>query len=89
MYQKTRRLWKPIGWGMSFGLSLILVGCGGDSTAPKSEGDQKPIASTDTPAGTNAKPKTGEKGGKMAPGGELSREERRAAKLREKDAAGK
>ena len=88
MNQEIRRLSKPISWGMSLGLSLILGGCGGDATT-LSPGDQKASPSTATATETNSQTKTGGKAGAIAPGGELSREERKAAKLREKNAAGK
>jgi hypothetical protein len=69
-----------------FGASLALSGCGGDSPPPLPQVDS---ASQTSAPPVNTAGKTAPKGkGNLIEGGELSAQERRAAKLKAKQAAG-
>ena len=68
---------------MSLGLFFSFAGCGGEPTPPKVE--TPPQTSTPVKPATKAAPK-GKSG--LAADGEISAQDRRAAKLKEKKAAG-
>jgi hypothetical protein len=85
MTRGASNIGKALGCALSFGLSIGLAGCGGETTTPKTDAaPSTPAASApSTPA-----VKTKGKGGALAEGGEVTAQERRAAKLKEKKAAG-
>jgi hypothetical protein len=66
-------------------LGLAVAGCGGDSTAPKPVVESAPETS---PAKTKPQVKTKGKGGSLDEGGDIGAAERRAAKQKERKAAG-
>jgi hypothetical protein len=67
-----------------FGVSLVLTGCGGESPPPKVEtAPTKPSNPDKKPGKVGAKGKSA-----LVEGGDMSAQERRAAKLKEKQAAG-
>jgi hypothetical protein len=82
MHRGANNIRKPLAWALSLGLSLGLVGCGGETTPPKTD------AAPSTPAPSAPVVKTKGKGGSLAEGGELTAQERRAQKLKEKKAGG-
>jgi hypothetical protein len=75
---------KSVAWVMLFGMSLAMTGCGGGS-APSTPATPTPSLDTSSKVGG----KTKGSGGSLAEGGEITAQERRAAKLKEKNAAAK
>jgi hypothetical protein len=73
---------RPLAWAMVFGTGLALAGCGSESPPPKTE------AASTTPSTEVKKPgKVAAKGkGGLVEGGEMSAQDRRAAKLKAKQA---
>jgi hypothetical protein len=71
---------------MVFGVSLALSACGGGSSPPP-QVDSAPVPLT-TPAQTTGKAAAKGKGGMLVEGGEMSAQDRRAAKLKAKQGAG-
>ena len=85
MKRATRFVASPLEWAMAVGVSLALAGCGSSSPPP-------PVVES-APATPAAPPKTAAKStgkGKsmLVEGGEMSAQDRRAAKLKAKQAAG-
>jgi hypothetical protein len=83
MNRGASNMGKTLGWALSFGLSIGLAGCGGETPPPKMD-----AAPSNTPAPSAPAVKTKGKGGTLAEGGELTAQERRAQKQKEKKAAG-
>jgi hypothetical protein len=86
MYKGASNIRKPLGWASSLALSLAVVGCGGESPAPKSVADPTPKPPS---ADVKAPAKTKGKGGALSEGGDIGVAERRAQKQKERAAAGK
>ncbi len=75
---------KSMARAILFGMSLAMTGCGG-SSAPSAPGAPTPSLDPSSKIGG----KTKGSGGSLAAGGENTAQERRAAKLKEKNAAAK
>ena len=82
MLRGTGFVAKMLAWGEVIGVSLALAGCG---ESPPAVPDSAPTSSAAAPA-IKVAPKG--KRNTVAPGGELSAQDRRAARLKEKQAAG-
>ena len=90
MYRGANNIRKQFGCAITLGLSLTLVGCGGESTTPKSGPESQAAANPAPPsAGAKASAKTKGKGGSLSEGGDIGVAERRAQKQKERAAAGK
>jgi hypothetical protein len=82
----TSSVRKPLGWALAFGVTLALSGCGGGGGSPPqlTDADAKYTPGAAESA-AQAKGK-GKGGGDKSDG--LTAQERRAAKLKEKQSAG-
>jgi hypothetical protein len=72
--------WIPLGWALALGLSLVVTGCGGRTIPSQSEAERK-VAHKAAPPSTKASPR-GKRGQMLAEGGDLTAQERRAARLK-------
>jgi hypothetical protein len=86
MYSRDMSIWKPLGWALALGASLALAGCGGESTTTRApEVAPNPPPKTDITSKPAARATKGP-GGSLVEGGELSAQERRALKQKERQA---
>jgi hypothetical protein len=85
MLRPTGGAWQPLGWLMLCGVTLVMVGCGGEPPPRVSEADAK---SPSTAAPSDSAKSTGKGKAGIADGGDLTRQERKAAKFKEKQPAG-
>jgi hypothetical protein len=83
MRKGTSFVVKLLGWGGVIGVSLVVAGCGG---SPPPVPDSAPTSSSAAPA-IKVAPKG--KRNTVAEGGEISAQDRRAARLKAKQAEGK
>jgi hypothetical protein len=69
------------------GAGIVIAGCGGGETPPaQTDAASTPTASPSPPKATKTQGRRGRE--KLADGGDMDAHERRAAKLKEKKAAG-
>jgi hypothetical protein len=86
MIKASRSAWTPLGWALALGVSLAMAGCGGQTTPPKSEAESKVAANPAPPPAKAKVSPRGRRGAMLAEGGEMTAQERRAARLKAKKA---